>query len=83
MPNIKLKDLKGREVVYQNVSTVNIPEEVSGIVAFSDTLNATASAENILKGKTAFINGKKVTGTAEVFVENKTLIMPEGLVTIK
>lgn len=42
-----------------------------------------ATAENILKDKIAFDEeGNQMIGTAEVYVENNTLYMPEGLVAL-
>lgn len=48
----------------------------------ADTSDATATAENILAGKTAYVNGTKITGTAAVTVNGTNLTFPEGLVSI-
>lgn len=52
-------------VVYNDVEEVNIPlaTDPSQVVKFVNTSDANAAAGDISKGKTAFINGQKITGT--------------------
>ena len=49
-------------VTYQSVPQVNIPKVGGGTAKFMDTDDATATASDILSGKTAYINGTKITG---------------------
>lgn len=55
-----------RDVVYQNVPSVEIPlSGTSGVAEFIDTSDATLnSAGNLPDGVTAYANGTKYTGTA-------------------
>lgn len=49
-------------VTYQNVPEVNIPKSGGGTAKFMDTADANAAAADILSGKTAYVNGTKITG---------------------
>lgn len=49
-------------VTYQNVPEVDIPLSGGGTAKFMDTADANAVAGEILSGKTAYVNGVKVTG---------------------
>lgn len=43
----------------------------------------TATPENILKGKIATVNGVHIVGTADCYVDEHTLYMPEGLISVE
>lgn len=49
-------------VTYQNVPEVNIPKSGGGTAKFMDTADANAAATDILSGKTAYVNGTKISG---------------------
>lgn len=49
-------------VTYQTVPEVNIPKSGGGTAKFMDTEDATASATDILNGKTAYVGSEKITG---------------------
>lgn len=50
---------------YTDVPAVQLPKTGGGTATFTDTSDADATAENILKGKTAYVNGEKIVGTSE------------------
>ena len=49
-------------VTYQSVPEVDIPKSGGGSAKFMDTADASATAGEILSGKTAYVNGTKLTG---------------------
>jgi hypothetical protein len=50
-------------VTYSDVPEVDIPLSGGGTAKFMDTSDADAVAGEILSGKTAYVNGQKVTGS--------------------
>lgn len=49
---------------YSDVPAVELPKTGGGTAQFDDTTDADATASDIAQGKTAYVNGVKLTGTA-------------------
>lgn len=58
------KNIDFMGAVFPDVPSVKLPQQGGGLVAFDDTTDATATADKILQGYTAYANGQKLTGTA-------------------
>lgn len=84
MPDIKLKDLKGNPQRYDNINKIIIPSAGSDTSTelFENTFieDKPANSPNISKGFKAWVNGQLVEGSAEIKVENTTLVIPAGFV---
>ena len=52
-------------VTYSEVPEVDIPLSGGGTAKFMDTSDADAAAADILKNKTGYVNGSKITGSIE------------------
>jgi len=58
------KNIDFMGAVFPDVPSIRLPQQGGGLVSFDDTTDADATAADIASGKTAYVNGTKITGTA-------------------
>jgi len=57
------QDIQIAGAQYEDVPAVDIAKTGGGVARFVDTSDADATADDILVGKTAYVNGQRVVGT--------------------
>lgn len=58
------KNIDFMGATFPDVPSIRLPQHEGGLVSFDDTTDATATADKILQGYTAYANGQKLVGTA-------------------
>ncbi len=58
------KNIDFMGAVFPDVPSIRLPQQGGGLVSFDDTTDANATASDIAQGKTAYVNGEKLVGTA-------------------
>lgn len=66
-------------ISYPGVPSIQIPlTSGTGVAVFIDSSDATATSDDILQGKTAYINGQKISGNIGTISNEQILALFEG-----
>ena len=57
------QDIEIANAQYNDVPSIEVPKQGGGVAVFTDTADADAVADDLAEGKTAYVNGIKLTGT--------------------
>lgn len=80
------QDIEIANAQYNDVPSIEVPKQGGGTASFVDTTDADAVASEIDMGKTAYVNGVKLTGTRSgggggfdpITQDGDTITVPSG-----
>lgn len=73
------KNIDFMGATFPDVPSIRLPQHEGGLVSFDDTSDATATAGDIAKDKTAYANGEKLVGTHEDVTVDPISITSNGI----